>query len=292
MHTMGRDSVTVDTMLENSHCSRLQCVFRFQGGVWIISDKSKNGTFVNAKPINGEGLSLVMGDKISFPGEKAYWTLDQATSPKPMLVCQQKRNYMELSSLNVLPNESNPELLISKQGEKWILEKGENAQVIYGGQYIHLSGKDWVFYPNDLIQETITHLYIEEQDKFLHLHFDISLNEENIRVVSNYKNKKTDFGYKAHHQLLLVLARYRIYDQERNIPVCEQGWMASDVLLHELGIEGNHLNISIYRLRKAFISTGFTESLIERRQGEIRIGNFDLTLHKGDSIIEYESVVE
>jgi len=119
------------------------------------------------------------------------------------------------------------------------------------------------------------------------LHFDISLNEENVNLTTCYKGESSDAGYKAHHQLLLSLARRYFEDRDQNIPLRDRGWLATELLLKYMGIESNHLNILIYRSRKAFESIGFPYPPIARRHGEIRLIACDINLQKGDEVLNY-----
>ncbi len=286
-HVFGRDLNVSDTPLYSSLCSRLQCIISFNNNNWIITDKSKNGSYLNHKLISDENRPLSIGDHIGFSENKMQWKVIDASYPKPMLYNAHSYESIELDSINILPRESKPELLLTQQGQGWIVEQGNQIYSISGGDSVCFNGIEWTLFPNDLVQQTITHRLNKKISEPGKLVFKISLNEENVHLQMNIKNTQFDMGYKSHHQILLYLARYKLSDKKNNLPYNERGWVATDLLLLELGIQANNLNILIYRLRKAFAQIDYPGNIIERRQGEIRLAHCNFSLSKGDDFYQY-----
>ncbi|WP_158658128.1 FHA domain-containing protein [Agarilytica rhodophyticola] len=289
-HTLGRDMGAADTLLTNPLCSRIHCILSYNKDSWVIEDKSKNGTWLNKKSLPKGKTKLSVGDKITFPGEsKEAWLFSDDRAPKPVLVDKDSERYVELDDhCNILPSEGKVELLITKQDNSWMVEEGERVYNIRHGSTLMFADQLWHFYPNDVIFNTVTQIIKRADVSLPTLTFNVSLNEENVGINASSDTGQKDFGYKAHHSLLLELARRCIDDEKSGIAVSEHGWLSTDLLISALGIEPTHLNLLIYRSRKAFESSGLDFIPIERRQGEIRLSPCKLSIKKGDAILNYD----
>ena len=72
----------------------------------------------------------------------------------------------------------------------------------------------------------------------------------------------------------MILARARVAD--RDASPSERGWLDRDELCRMLGVDSNHLNVTIFRLRKQLAALGIhgLGDLVARRlgTGQIRLG--------------------
>ncbi len=271
MHIFGRDPSIADTALDHDSCSRMHCVIRWQAGMWFITDESRNGCYVNGERIaKGSGVNLAKNDVLTIgKNEDVKWIMANDNAPTPILLAQDGKSYLELSDLNILPNETHPECQILKQGESWIFEHNEGQQTIKEKFECDIDGKSWIFFPNDLIQET--KFYDKVSDEKPKLSFHVSRNEEHIQLAFELSGKHFDLGHKTHHYLLLEMARHQLEDSSTSEK--ELGWMSNELLLNNMRIDINHLNIQIYRAREALrkCSSHWGQQLIERRRGEMRL---------------------
>ncbi len=271
VHIFGRDPSVADTILDNDSCSRMHCVIRWQAGMWFITDESRNGCYVNGERIaKGSGVHLAVNDIITIgKNDDVKWIMKDEKEPKPILLAQDKTSYLELSDLNILPNEAHPECQILKQGESWVFEHNDETQTIKENFECYIDGKSWIFFPNDLIQET--KFYDKISDEKPKLNFHVSRNEEHIQLTVELGGKCFDLGHKTHHYLLLEMARHQLDDSTTSAK--ERGWMSNELLLNNMKIDINHLNIQIYRARATLrkCSAHWGQQLIERRRGEIRL---------------------
>lgn len=92
-------------------------------------------------------------------------------------------------------------------------------------------------------------------------------------------------GERAHHYMLLTLARQRLKDAESGQDQETQGWIELDQLSDMLDLEASHLNIQIFRARKQ-INGALPKQLslppvIERRVGGVRFGYPDFQIIRG-----------
>lgn len=280
-HIFGRDPSVADTVLNCDSCSRMHCVIRWQNGLWFLTDESRNGCYVNGERIEkGKSFSLTTGDTLAIGKDKGVqWVLENDNAPKPVLICE-NHQLIELSSLNILPNESSPECQILKNGEEWVYESGHDYQAIDENFRCHIGGKEWTFYPNRLVQETKFYDRVNEENP--KLSFNVSRNEEHVQITFELDGKSFDLGHKTHHYLLLEMARHQQQDNTQDSK--DLGWMSNDLLLNNMRIDINHLNIQIYRAREAIrkCSSHWGQHLIERRRGEIRLHPCEVVIHEAN----------
>lgn len=294
MHSIGRDPTISDTPLENPLCSRMHCIIQFNGSNWVIFDKSKNGTYVNDNKLEEPKTILKNGDKISFPKQSHdAFEVICLKPPKPVLISSKLDQYIELEDLSILPSETSSELLITRHPttKKWIVERGESTKLIKSGSTVYMDGDIWTFFSNDIISNTQTQTLYDDITIPVSLKFYVSLNEENIFLQGSIEHSPFDFGYKAHHHLLLALARRYLDDEKNKIPLQEHGWISTEVLLRDLGITGSHLNMLIFRARKAFHSANKRYEMLDRRNGEIRLKPCSFSIRKGNDVLGYQHIL-
>lgn len=281
VHIFGRDANAADTLISHQGSSRLHCVMRWQSGHWFVTDESKNGCFVNGKRIEkGRSLCLKKSDVFSTSNDNSVaWTLEDDSAPSPIIINKESSSWIELDSLNILPNEDASECQINQKDQEWFFENDDEHFAITEGFSFTMEGKLWHFYPNSLFQET--EFFSEEAQKPPELTFDVSRNEEHVGIVLRSQNEEFNLGRKIFHYLILELARYRLEDI--NAKESDRGWMSNDLVLHKLGIDMNHLNIQIYRARKAIkeYSPYWSQHLIERRRGEVRLSECKVNILQG-----------
>lgn len=108
----------------------------------------------------------------------------------------------------------------------------------------------------------------------LTLHFSVSRDEEYVELRATHGGGAIDLKARAHHYLLLVLARLRL--DEADLPPDEQGWIHQELLLRRLRCDSNRLHIDIYRIRRQLAEVGVRDAanIIERRAGtrQLRLG--------------------
>ncbi|MFL0810042.1 MAG: FHA domain-containing protein [Agarilytica sp.] len=280
VHIFGRDPNSADYVLNSDSCSRMHCVVRWQNGLWMLTDESRNGCFINGKRIEkGRAINLNKGDIVSFTSDgNEQWQLENEQKPSPVLISDDNSDFIELQALNILPNERAAEYQILKQGEEWMIESGDDSRLIEDGFRFQMSGKSWSFHANELVQETTFYENVEAKPP--KLTFNVSRNEEHVQLIFDCDGKIFDLGHKTHHYLLLEMARHS--QQDNAATQTELGWMSNDLLLHNLRIDLNHLNIQIFRAREAIrkCSRNWGQRIIDRRRGEIRLHPCELEINQ------------
>ncbi len=116
-------------------------------------------------------------------------------------------------------------------------------------------------------------LQLQQQDTVLR--FQVSRDEENVRMIVSTRGGDIDLESRAHHYVALLLGRRRLVDVEAGVVDAEQGWLYVDELARQLGTTRTHVNVALHRLRKQLIAHGFSDAfgVVERRSssGQLRI---------------------
>jgi len=119
--------------------------------------------------------------------------------------------------------------------------------------------------------------------------FSLSMDEESTQLELMHLQTVIDLGVRTHHYLLTHLARQRARDHQEGLDQKSQGWLYSEQLAAELGLDVTHMNIQIFRARKQLSDMlhGITgqQLLLERRAGKIRFGSNRFKVYKGNHLL-------
>lgn len=283
-HTFGRRQGSVDTVLDYSYISKFHAVIEWREPNWLLKDVSKNGLKLNNKIIPAQKpVILNLGDTIDLAGTgEVMLTINSLDAPVPMLInTASPTETIEISENILLPNEEQPELALylCPDRHQWFaerVEQGIEAGPYQHGDLIKISGSEWSFL---LIADDDATTEFNPKQRNLNdilFRFDLSQNEENTNLTLIDNGLEIDLGERSHHYLLLHLLRQRS-EQDNDL-----GWLDSQLLMKQLGLEETHMNIQIFRVRKQVAAalpqiTGLSK-LIERRRGALRanINNFKI----------------
>ena len=120
------------------------------------------------------------------------------------------------------------------------------------------------------------------------LFFKVSQDEEHAWLEMHDAGLHLNLGERSHHYALLILARLRLADAQRQLAPHAQGWVELDRLAKMLGIDPGHLNIQIFRMRKqlalAMPPGAHVPELIERRRGSLRFGSLRFRITRGAAL--------
>jgi pSer/pThr/pTyr-binding forkhead associated (FHA) protein len=114
-HVFGRNALRADTALDDPGISSMHAVIRWRGGRWMVSDHSRNGTFVDGQVLSpGEPFPLVVGAEIRLGrGDAVAWRVQDVAEPVDALVPPDSRQpVIALAPHNLLPSSAAPELCI------------------------------------------------------------------------------------------------------------------------------------------------------------------------------------
>lgn len=305
-HMFGRQKENSHTYIPQKEVSGTHATIRWDGTDWLILDNSTNGTWVDERRIEKNRKKPLHGTrKISFGKSKELqWTVLDLSPPKDLLISVNDQDEtIELSYFQALPNGDSPivSVYISDKGQ-WVCESDEGIISLEDGAVINDSKKKWRFSKSTMIEATIESGEYELLDmQGMTFLFSVSSDEEHVSMKisrpEKSKHNPMDLGERAHHYLMLTLARQRMKDAEAGIDSLNQGWIDMDELSNMLNMDRPHLNIQIFRMRKQFVKQFpnllHLPQVIERRVGSIRIGCPNFKIRAGDKLFDVrESIVK
>lgn len=299
-HSFGRFQFSVDTLIEDLSVSKIHTIIEWLNGKWFIRDLSRNGTWLNHKRLIKDELeSLSVGDKISFAGNSntTYIVKDLSPPADKLIKLDADKNLtsesINLSTYNLLPEEAPENIIFYEQvSGQWFVENFDNAipdkHPLNENDVIGLSSDKWLFQSSHLDVSTkmtsIPQYYISDL-KFI---FNLSLDEETTELKIEHQNKEINLQARSHHYLTLNLARYRAEDERKGIPAEDQGWVNTEQLVKDLGLDMRYLNIQIHRARKQFSEdiehVHDAENIIERQLRKVRFAGATFVIYKGSQL--------
>jgi hypothetical protein len=304
-HSFGRFSYSVDTVISHPCVSKIHAIVEWKNQQWCIRDISTNGTWLNNKKlIKEQHQPLKVGDIINIVnGDNYTFEVHDLSPPCDLLVPHSssisyldeiEQNAISLQSYHLLPNEKKPEvaLRLDLQSKQWLLEYIDEPNIkprlLNEGDVITLNHQNWQLQHSRLEDST------ELQNKpllaidDLFCLFELSPNEEITKLKVISPHDVTNFHTRSHHYLTLTLARYRAEDAKKGLPCEEQGWVNTERLLRDLGVDMAHLNIQIHRSRKQFAdmltNVINAENVIERQLRQVRFACPAFEIHKGHKL--------
>jgi hypothetical protein len=291
-HTFGRRKGAVDTVMDYAYISKFHAVIEWREPHWLLKDVSKNGLKLNNKIIAAQKpVVLKLGDTIDLAGTgEITLTINNLDAPRPMLINKASAtDTIEISKSILLPNEERPELALylCPDRQQWFaerVEQGIEAGPYEHGDVINFNASEWTFLL--IANDDATTEFNPKQSNLDNVifRFDLSQDEESTNLILIENGLEIDLGERSHHYLLLHLLRHRA--EQNNQP----GWLDSQLLMKQLGLEETYMNIQIFRARKQVaaarpLSTGHSK-LIERRRGALRANIKNFRIYK-EGVEEY-----
>lgn len=279
---IGRSPAS-DLVLAEKNVSGQHAVLTWTGVAWQLQDLgSRNGTYVDNQRIGPEGrFALQCGHELRFGRGSGPWILQDVAAPVAMARNLASREWQlaEGGYLSLPRPEAHECSIYQLPDGAWVLERDSEVLPLEDRATVPTSaGALWrIFLPVSLgttMREDVPPVLITN----LRLRFRFSLDEEQVEMTGYCGDTRLDFGIRAHHYPLLLLARRRLGDHRA--PDADQGWLSLDDLLRMLNMSESHLNISIHRARTHLSQAGVLDaaSLIERkpRTRRLRLGVHDL----------------
>jgi hypothetical protein len=264
-------------------------VLRWTGREWELHDLgSRNGTLVDGRRlVAGERVALARGAVIAFGQADNAWQLIDDASPTIIAVPSDGGEAICAGNdLLALPSEEDPDAVIYRDsGGDWVLEQGGESARIADRRAVRVNGREFVLRVPDLIAATWDTNSPSPHLATLTFRFAVSRDEEYIALSARDDHHVIDLGARAHHMVLLTLARNRLEDRKsrsaggegkERAPESSEGWMYQDELATKLAMDEPHLNVAVFRCRRQLAEAGITgaASVIERRRPtrEVRLG--------------------
>lgn len=261
--------------LADSRVSGEHAVVAWSGGTWRVRDLgSRNGTFVNGERIApGEQQELHDGTVLAFGHEEISFSLLEAGAPSAVA-----RNLdggdlaVAEDGILALPSAEQAELTVFRDSRgRWVVEDSSGTRKASEGEVLKAGGRTWRLHLPAQLDGTATVDAGPTLDT-IRLRFAVSRDEEHVQITIVHRGKEIELEEREHGYTLLTLARQRLDDAAE--PLGEQGWVDRDLLLSMLQVDGNALNVAIYRARGQLSSSGVegAAGIVEVRRGQRRLG--------------------
>jgi hypothetical protein len=283
-HTLGRSK---SCLLRVSHpgVSALHAVIFWADEAWFIKDLgSRNGTFVNGRRLAaGVREPLTKGTKLELGAAGPEFEFADESPPQPLLVAADDPTfYRWISDSLAIPSEEQPEaLLFVGQSGDWCLESEAGVLRIEEHGLFTLGGRTFRLIASRGVPATAT---AEEQLTLPEalLKFSVSSDEEHVELTVDARGRSVSLGHRAHHYLLLTLARERQKQQDTGLSPGSQGWLERHDLERMLRQTQQHINLAVWRARRQFAEAGFADAIniVERRGSELRIGTTRIAIER------------
>ena len=278
---IGR-SEAADLRLRDGAVSGEHAVINWNGNNWRVRDLgSRNGTLLNGRRLSaGVSVTLNQGDAICFGRADNAWTLEEV-APPGAYARRDGDGFVQHTAHGMLclPNTDAPLVTIFEdQDGVWVAERDGVVSPTDHRASIELDNDVWVvFLPHKLGATTTLHTSIGPPEE-VSLRFRVSRDEELVDVDLIQQGKRQRLEPRAHHYLLLTLARQRV--AEESLAEEERGWLYREDLEKMLKFDATHLNVQVYRARKQLHKAGLAAAvhIIERRNGRLRLGVRDFTI--------------
>lgn len=283
---IGRSS-QCDWQLPDVDVSARHASLRWTGKVWELQDlSSRNGTFVRGQRLApGVRVTLLPGMRIRFGTRGPEWSVVDTSPPRTLVIrLQDQTRVPEQAGMIALPVDGDPQLLFYRDDSgQWVCEENDSIRPVADGQTFSVAGEPWRLRTETPVDATYESVAVGPALQSLQLNFRVSADEEHVRLDATLANHHFDVAPRAHHYLLLVLARARLADMQAAPEAsASHGWVHHEQLSKMLRKSPLHINVEIHRARQQFAELGIAgaSSLVERRRdtGELRIGCAQLSI--------------
>jgi hypothetical protein len=259
--------------LDDKRVSGEHATLAWNGSGWVLRDLgSRNGTFVDAARLEaGVSRAVAKGACLGFGRTDGFELVDDGA---PAALAQDPGGGLHVAQDGVLalPGPGAPEVMVYVDSRgRWIAESGDGITPVNDGDAVRVGNATWTVRVPASLEGTATVDAGPSVDA-VRLRFGVSLDEEHVQLTVIHRGKETKLDAREHGYILLTLARARLADAA--MPLAEQGWIDRDQLLKMLGIDGNSLNVGIYRARGQLSAAGLdgAASIVEVRRGQRRFG--------------------
>lgn len=286
---IGRSS-RCDLRLEDGKVSTVHASLEWEEGGWRLRDlNSKNGTWLDGRRLGTTEGVVDLGAEISFGSEAETWILHDDSPTEAFVNCGFEDQVFDGDML-ALPDSDRPLVTVyRRQDGKWFAESAQGRRELSDGDSLEVDGRSWRLHLPEVLPPTrgsqaqsdllVSKLVLScETNSKAHPKTKIIETRIEVRAkIVDQHGRTFDLGSRAHHRLLLELARIRGIHSRRGKSEDDCGWLSRTTLVDwlEMGDAG-HLNVQIFRARRQLARLGFAnaERIVEPSDevGMVRLG--------------------
>ncbi|MEM6291004.1 MAG: FHA domain-containing protein [Myxococcota bacterium] len=266
---VGR-SRAADLRLEDTSVSALHASVHFGAAGWKVRDLgSRNGTQINGKPVaKGSSRPLRLEDALAFGEGHEVWILRDGGSPEPLARNDAGDVAMGCDGMLPLPSASDPLITVLWNPDSgWHLEDPEAkaSRPVEDRETVRVGGATWTLRLPEGLLETQPTARWDLTTAALTLRPPTPSAAALLRVEQRGAVASYELGSTAAFFALLIHARLQ----------SPEGWLDRSQVLRTLGVNGSHLNVLVFRLRRLFTDAGFADAahIVERQRTRMRLGS-------------------
>ncbi len=302
-HCFGRSATNADTAIDAPEISRLHAIIEWIDEQYVIRDISSNGTWVNdTKLVKDNARILDVGDKIYFAQAGAHgFIVQELSAPQNMLLAVDQlttnttQSPIILSDSNILPSTEQPEIALFyvPSTDQWYKEYLDDAAgVAYSVSdldIINFASQSWQLKLNSPTENTAQLAKPKLLAHQIKYRFNLSQDEETTELTITANDEEFYLSDRAHHYLVLSLARDRDEDARKGIDEYNQGWRLRETIAKDLGEDMPFVNTHVFRAKRQFVSTLNDtcdgDVLIEKKGNKIRFAGSSYRIYQGNKLI-------
>ncbi|MFT5584502.1 MAG: hypothetical protein ACI9VR_002087 [Cognaticolwellia sp.] len=277
-HLVGR-SRRCDLRLEAPAISSQHATVRWTGSSWVVRDLgSRNGTLLDGGLLPTGEHPLAAGMTLHFGTESCGWVMDSDAPPVPNAtqVHDETCSVNGVEGLLAIPNGESPSVNVYRNHDgSWIAEWVDGTEVNVGDlEIVLIDGDQWRLHLPEYDQAT------EQADSesptlnTVRFVFDVSRDQEAIRLSIEFGTERWDLGERVHHWMLFLLAKALQDDDDQD--ASERGWVYCENLVRDVGMTEGTMSVYIFRARQQVAACGIegAQSLVARRKPtkQVRFG--------------------
>ncbi|MCB9761841.1 MAG: FHA domain-containing protein [Alphaproteobacteria bacterium] len=275
---VGR-SRSCDLQLDAPVVSGQHALIRWTEKGWELRDLgSRNGTFLGGRRLEpGERVTLKKGEHIGFGEAEPGWRLSSDSPPVAKATCGALEQVSEGGMIALPPGAEDPDVILYWAGDVgWVAERAGATEP--AGEAVDVAGALWRLDLPAPAESTFEAQAPSVQT--LALRFAVSWDEETTHAAMVFRGQETPLEDRAHHYLLLTLARQRLEDRAQGLNESEEGWVDQEALARGLRVPSPYVNLQVHRARRQLARLGVVDAarVVERRPHarQLRLGVRDL----------------
>jgi hypothetical protein len=286
-------------VVTNPRASSVHALLMWIEGAWQLKDlASTNGTFLDgARAPAGQWTRLWEGVGLGFGGLEESYTLISAAPPEAVAILHRPERVARIEGgLIALPDSDNPEVVVLQDAQgDWVVERQAQVELAQNGQLVQVRGQAWRLSLPGAAHQTLRDAYGPPTLSALQLHFDVSFDGDRVTLTLIFPDgAERRLEPRAHHPLLLSLARRWAQDLASGVAPLDAGWVSMDELARELPASERlaawgRINLHVYKARRELAELGVesASALIERRRGQelLRFGGAQVQIRDADGVL-------